>query len=398
MNESSAAEDSAGSSGLRAALALAALGVVLGDIGTSPLYALRECLAEPAAGASFRAEILGILSLILWTLIAVVSVKYAWLILKADNDGEGGILALTALVGKVTGLPAEGGPKITWLLVLGVGGMALFLADGMITPAISVLGALEGIEVAAPALHHITVPLTLGILVSLFAAQRVGTASIGVCFGPIILCWFVAMGLLGIRGIWGHPEVFAALNPLHGISYLWEHGGASFKVLGAVLLVATGAEALYADLGHFGARSIRIAWFGVALPCLVLNYFGQGALVLTNPPAAVNPFYLLAPPALVVPLIVLAAAATVIASQAVITGAFSMARQAVMLGLTPRLEIRHTSASHIETHEGDARNDGAPDGRGGPAAEGARQRPRSGSTVPARFLQGERHLRFHGGA
>jgi len=325
------------------------LGVVFGDIGTSPLYAFRETLAACSEhGVALETEpVLGLLSLIVWTLFGVVSFKYAWFILSADNDGEGGILALTALVREVANGAKTKQVGIPVVLLLGICGMSLFLSDGVITPAISILSALEGLEVASPHLVKYSMPLALVLLVGLFATQRIGTGRIGALFGPVVLVWFTTLGILGIGGIVQHPGVLAALDPTHAIRFLFTHGGTAFPVLGAVFLVATGAEALYADLGHFGARAIRLAWWGVALPGLLLNYFGQAALTLAQPDTIDNPLFHLAPDWFTLPLLVLATVTTIVASQAVITGAFSMAQQAVMLGLTPRLEIRHTSAAHI---------------------------------------------------
>ena len=329
----------------RAAVALAALGVVFGDIGTSPLYAFRVCLSDQAAGTPATESALGIVSLMVWTLLIVVTLKYAWLILSVDNDGEGGILALSSLVGRALGARVDGGGRHRTILWLGIFGTTLFLADGMITPAISVLSAIEGIEVVAPGTEFLVVPVTLVLLGLLFAVQRRGTAWVGALFGPVIVVWFATIGVLGLRGLCGNPAVLAAINPLHALGFLARHRLESLHILGSVFLVATGAEALYADLGHFGARPIRIAWTGVALPCLLLNYLGQAALVMDRPEVAANPFYHLAPGWFRIPILLLAAAATLIASQAVITGAFSVARQAVMLGLTPRLDVRHTSSA-----------------------------------------------------
>jgi KUP system potassium uptake protein len=327
----------------RRLLVLAALGIVFGDIGTSPLYAFREC-ATHAGEAISPAVVLGVLSLMTWVLLLIVTGKYAWLILRADNEGEGGILALMALARR----SMKGGGRVDRLLVfLGILGAALFFADGAITPAISVLSAVEGLQLMAPGLASLTIPVTIVILIGLFAMQRHGTRKIGILFGPIVLVWFITLGIMGITPIIHNPGIFAALNPMYGLQFLLGHGWHGFAMVGYVFLVATGAEALYADLGHFGRRPIRIAWLGVALPALLLNYFGQGALVLANPQAAENPFFYMVSPALLPALVVLATAATIIASQAVISGAFSMARQAVMLGLVPRLDVRHTSGSEI---------------------------------------------------
>ncbi len=338
--------DTAATANGRRLLVLAALGIVFGDIGTSPLYAFREC-ATHAGEAISPAVVLGVLSLMTWVLLLIVTGKYAWLILRADNEGEGGILALMALARRAVAGNDRGGRMDRLLLFLGILGAALFFADGAITPAISVVSAVEGLQVMAPGLKSLTIPITIIILFGLFAMQRSGTGKIGILFGPIVLVWFVTLGVMGIGPIVQNPGIFAALNPMYGLEFLLGHGWHGFAMFGYVFLVATGAEALYADLGHFGRRPIRIAWMGVALPGLLLNYFGQGALVLANPQAAENPFFYMVSPALLPALLVLATAATIIASQAVISGAFSMARQAVMLGLVPRLEVRHTSGSQI---------------------------------------------------
>lgn len=325
-----------------AALALAALGVVYGDIGTSPLYAIRECFFGAHGVETNRANVLGALSLVFWTLIVVVTLKYHVYVLRADNQGEGGILALMALVrGKLQGW----GRRV--VLPLGLFGASLLYADGILTPAISVLGALEGLTVVAPGLAGFVVPASVAILVGLFAFQRRGTAGVGAIFGPVMLVWFVAIAVLGIGGILRDPSVLAAVNPLHGARFLAHGGSAGFLVLGAVFLVATGGEALFADLGHFGERPIQIDWFGLVGFALLLNYFGQGALLLSDPAAAANPFFLLAPAGLRLPLLALATAAAIIASQAIISGAFSLTRQAVQLGYLPRVEILHTSAAQI---------------------------------------------------
>ncbi|MGQ0681364.1 potassium transporter Kup [Bradyrhizobium sp.] len=321
-----------------AALTLGAIGVVYGDIGTSPLYALRESVVA-AVGANNPASeqvVLGILSLIIWALILVVTVKYIVILLRADNNGEGGTLALMALANR-----AVGGSAV--LLLLGIISGALFYGDAIITPALSVLSAIEGLKLATPALEPYVVPLTALILVALFAAQSRGTAKVAAFFGPITLIWFIALVAAGIPHIVQNPRVLLAFNPLHGMSFLLTHGVVGFITLGAVFLVVTGAEALYADLGHFGKRPIRAAWLCVALPALTINYLGQGALVLADPKAIENPFFLLYPEWALLPMIALATAATVIASQAVITGAYSITQQAIQLGLFPRLEIRHTS-------------------------------------------------------
>src|SRR5581483_9016229 len=319
-------------------LSLAALGVVYGDIGTSPLYALAVCFdGAPGVGVSPE-NVLGVLSLIFWSLVIVVTLKYHVFVLHADNKGEGGILALMSLV-----RPA-GAKRRLWVVMLGLFGAALLYGDGMITPAISVLSAFEGLNVATPALAPYVIPLTLLVLVTLFAFQRHGTARIGRVFGPTMLVWFGVLAILGVRGILQAPEVLSAVNPLHAVHFFAANPLGSFLVLGAVFLVVTGGEALYADMGHFNERAIQIAWFGVALPGLLLNYFGQGALLLRDPAAASNPFYLLAPSWAVLPLVVLSMAATVIASQAIISGAYSLTMQAIHLGYLPRMRIDHTSA------------------------------------------------------
>ncbi|MGE5548599.1 MAG: potassium transporter Kup [Solirubrobacterales bacterium] len=316
-------------------LALGAIGVVYGDIGTSPLYTLKECFGAGAGVAVEPASVLGILSLIFWAIVLVVAVKYVSFVMRADNRGEGGILALLAL----TETKRSGGV----LLALGLFGAALFYGDGMITPAISVLSAVEGLEVVASDLHAWVIPITLSVLAGLFWIQKHGTAKVGAWFGPITLAWFLAIGACGAVGIVERPEILGALDPRHGLAFLRADAIRAFFVLGSVVLAVTGGEALYADMGHFGRRPIRLAWFAVAMPALLLNYFGQGALVLADPGALKNPFYLLVPEWGLVPMIGLATAATVIASQAVISGVFSLSRQAVQLGFLPRMDIEHTS-------------------------------------------------------
>jgi KUP system potassium uptake protein len=325
-----------------AALGLAALGVVYGDIGTSPLYALRECFHGPYAVAVDQINVLGVLSLVIWSLVLVVSVKYVVVILRADNRGEGGILALMALVTD----PRPRSFRLrgrSILLLLGLFAAALLYGDGVITPAISVLSAVEGIEVGTPALAAWTVPIALAILAALFLAQSRGTARIGAFFGPVALLWFVVLAALGLASLVQTPSVFAAFDPRWAIRFFGDHGVRGVVVLGSVFLVATGAEAIYADLGHFGAPVIRRTWFAVAFPALILNYLGQGALLLRNPAAAEHPFYLLVPQPFLIPVLVIATVATCIASQAVITGAFSLTWQAIQLGYLPRLQVRHTS-------------------------------------------------------
>ena len=322
-----------------ATLGLAALGVVYGDIGTSPLYALKEVFAAGRVPLN-PDNILGVLSLVFWTLTVVVSLKYVLLILRADNNGEGGLIAMLALASHAV----QDRPVLRRrLLVLGIFGTAIFFGDGVITPAISVLSAVEGLEVAAPALHRYVVPVTLAVLTALFAAQRFGTAMVGRFFGPVTLSWFLVMAALGVPHIANHPQVLAALSPHHALGFLTSHPGIAFVALGAVVLCVTGAEALYADLGHFGKPPIRWAWFGVVMPALVLNYFGQGAMLLQHPQNVKNPFFEMSPEWVLVPLIGLATLATVIASQALITAAFSVAKQAIQLGYLPRLRIAHTS-------------------------------------------------------
>jgi KUP system potassium uptake protein len=325
-----------------AALGLAALGVVYGDIGTSPLYAIRECFHGPHAVAVSQGNVLGVLSLVIWSLVLVVSVKYVAVILRADNRGEGGILALMTLVTdpRPRSFRLRGG---SILLLLGLFAAALLYGDGVITPAISVLSAIEGVEVWTPALAAWTMPIALAVLATLFLVQRRGTARIGAYFGPVALLWFLVLAALGIASIAKTPSVFGAFDPTWAIRFFGDHGIRGIVVLGSVFLVATGAEAIYADLGHFGAPVIRRTWFGVAFPALLLNYLGQGALLLRNPAAAEHPFYLLVPPALLLPVLLVATVATCVASQAVITGAFSLTWQAIQLGYLPRLEVRHTS-------------------------------------------------------
>lgn len=328
-----------------ASVTLGALGIVFGDIGTSPLYALRECFHGTHGMPPTPANVLGVLSMIVWSLIIVISIKYLAVVLRADNKGEGGILALMALA-----LPksaASDKPSLSIIISLGLFGSALLYGDGVITPAISVLSAVEGLKVATPVLEPYILPITAIILVGLFLLQSHGTAQIGKAFGPIILVWFVVLGALGLGGAVHDPTIFSALNPIHAINFFYHHKWHGFVVLGSVFLAVTGGEALYADLGHFGKRPIQIGWFFVALPALILQYFGQGALLLKSPSAAQNPFYLLAPEWALYPLVGLATAATIIASQAVITGAYSLSQQAVQLGYLPRLEVKHTSAKEI---------------------------------------------------
>lgn len=326
-------------------LALGALGVVFGDIGTSPLYAFRECFINEAGIILSADNIFGVLSLIFWTLTLVVSVKYMIFMLRADNKGEGGILSLMSLALRATQADAERKSKRKlFLLVIGVFGAALLYGDGIITPAISVLSAVEGLKYVTPVFESYVIPITIFIMNALFLVQRFGTGKIGKVFGPLILFWFIVLGAMGIRGIMMAPEVWHALSPVYAVQFMIDNGYHALVVIGAVFLVVTGGEALYADMGHFGRKPIRLAWFTVAMPGLVLNYFGQGALVLTDPEAITNPFYLLAPTWALIPLVILSTMATITASQALISGAFSITRQAIQLGLCPRLTIIHTSS------------------------------------------------------
>jgi KUP system potassium uptake protein len=326
------------------ALSIAAIGVVYGDIGTSPLYTLKEVF-NPAHGISTSHEnVLGILSLVFWSLLIVVSLKYVVFIMRADNKGEGGIMALIALMQRVVSEDS----KLRWpLLMLGLFGGSLFFGDGLITPAISVLSAVEGLEIATPAFKPYVIPIALGVLGALFFIQRKGTATVGILFGPIMIGWFLTLGVMGVNKIIEYPAVLQALNPMYGAQFFIEHRLHGFLALGAVVLALTGAEALYADMGHFGKQPIRAAWFLFVLPALLLNYFGQGALLIQDPSSAANPFYNLAPDWALYPMVGLATLATVIASQAVISGVFSVTRQATQLGFMPRMDIVHTSARDI---------------------------------------------------
>ncbi len=322
------------------ALSLGSVGVVYGDIGTSPLYAFREAVvAAVETGPVTRDIVLGVLSLILWALIVVVTLKYVLILLRADNNGEGGTLSLTALATRALGR------RTAMVFLLGVIGASMFLGDSVITPAISVLSAVEGLKLVTPAFDHSVVPLTIVILFGLFAAQSRGTARVASFFAPVMVVWFVAIAIAGLLHIRDDPGVLAAINPAYAVAFLHAHGHIGMVTLGAVFLVVTGGEALYADLGHFGRKPIQAAWFMLVLPALLLNYFGQGARVLADPAAIENPFYRLVPEAALLPMVALATAATVIASQAVITGAYSLVHQAIQLGLLPRLAILHTSAS-----------------------------------------------------
>jgi KUP system potassium uptake protein len=326
------------------ALSLAALGVVFGDIGTSPLYALEAAFSAPGHPVPpTREGVFGLVSMVVWTLTMVVSIKYVTLIMRASNDGEGGILALIALVQRVSTRTRAVGV----LVVLGLVGASLFYGDGMITPAISVLSAVEGIDVAAPSISSLIVPISVGLLVALFAIQRFGTGVVGRFFGPVMLLWFAAIGALGVRQIVMHPSILEALSPTYGASFFLDHPLTGFVALASVALTVTGAEALYADMGHFGRSPIRRAWFVIAFPALGLNYLGQGALIVHSPRTASNPFYLMVPAWAQIAMVVLATMATVIASQAVISGTFSLTNQGVQLGFLPRMTVKHTSESEM---------------------------------------------------
>ncbi len=326
------------------ALTLAAIGIVYGDIGTSPLYTMKEVFAQEHGLAFNTANLLGVVSLIVWGLTIVVSLKYVTLILRADNRGEGGIMALTALALSSVGV---GSRAYFPLMLMGLVGATLFYGDSVITPAISVLSAIEGLEVATPALTPYVVPLTVAVLIALYSLQAKGTAGIGKWFGPVMMLWFASLAAMGVVNIWQTPQILAALNPWHALLFLYQNRMLAFIALGAVVLAFTGAEALYADMGHFGPRPIRVAWFLVAFPALALNYLGQGALLLSNPAAIGNPFYKQLGDWSIYPLVLLSTVATVIASQATISGTFSMTKQAIALGLLPRMRVEHTSASEI---------------------------------------------------
>ncbi len=327
-----------GQGGATLPLAIGSIGVVYGDIGTSPLYALRESLTRArSTAATFESDVIGIVSLLLWSLIIIVTLKYVLFILRADNKGEGGTLALTALAQRAVG------KRSMPIFFLGIVGAALFSGDAIITPAISVLSAVEGLRTVTPVFDHYVVPITVVILIALFAVQRRGTAKVAVFFGPIMLLWFSTLAALGVWHISDAPVIFNALNTMQAVSFMTSHGMISFFVLGAVFLAITGTEAIYADMGHFGRKPIQIAWISVVLPGLALNYLGQGAMLIKEPHKLSDPFFLMAPDTLRLPLVIFATVATVIASQAIITGAFSVARQAIQLGLLPRLEIQHTS-------------------------------------------------------
>jgi len=322
-----------------AALTLGAIGVVYGDIGTSVLYSIKEVFGS--GHVAFTPDnVMGILSIFFWTLTFIVSIKYVTLVLRADNNGEGGLVAMLALASS----SVRDKPRLrNVLLVVGIFGTCLFYGDGVITPAISVLSAVEGLEVVSPNFKKAVIPLTLVILLCLFAVQKRGTAGIGKFFGPITLVWFLTIAVLGVYHIANNPAILWAISPHYALKFMWEQPGTTFLILGAVVLCVTGGEALYADMGHFGKRPIRLAWFSIVMPCLTLNYFGQGALLLTEPEAVKNPFYNMAPDWALIPLVILATAATVIASQALITGAFSVTKQVIQLGFLPRLQIQHTS-------------------------------------------------------
>ncbi|MDX0624530.1 potassium transporter Kup, partial [Sinorhizobium medicae] len=319
------------------AMTIGAIGVVYGDIGTSPLYAFREALRAFGPDGVERAEVVGLISLMLWTLTIIVTFKYVLFLLRADNDGEGGTLSLLALLMKKA-------PRYTTLMFMaGILGAALFIGDAMITPALSVLSAVEGLKLVTPAFHDYVLPISVGIMVLLFAVQSRGTGAVSIFFGPITLIWFLVLGAAGVAHIGDDLAILAAFNPVNAVTFLWNAGFVGFIVLGAVFLTVTGAEALYADLGHFGRGPIQAAWFAVVFPALTLNYLGQGALVLSHPEAVSDPFFLMFPNWALLPVVLLATAATIIASQAVITGAFSLVRQAINLGFLPRFEICFTS-------------------------------------------------------
>src|SRR3954447_1681893 len=328
-----------------AALTFGALGIVFGDIGTSPLYALQTVFThDNHAVPTTDAAVYGVVSLVFWTITLIVSIKYVTFIMRADNEGEGGIMALIALIRNA---PAQRRVAAALLVALGIFGASLFYGDGMITPAISVLSAVEGLKVIDSGLKDLVVPITVAILTALFAIQRLGTHVVGRAFGPVMALWFLVLAVMGAGEVVKHPGILRALSPSYGVEFLFDHGGTAFIALGSVVLTITGAEALYADMGHFGRSPIRRAWFLLVFPALILNYMGQGALILRDPSAVENPFFLLAPEWSRIPMVLLATAATVIASQAVISGAFSVTRQAVRLGFLPRLTIRHTSAQEI---------------------------------------------------
>ena len=328
----------------KTAVVLGAIGVVFGDIGTSPLYTLRTVFAPEHGLDPSRDAVFGVVSLIFWAITLIVSIKYVTFIMRADNDGEGGIMALIALIQRAN-LRSRGAHMA--LVLLGVFGASLFYGDGMITPAISVLSAVEGLEVVNENLKELVIPITLIVLAGLFTVQRFGTGAVGGFFGPIMVAWFGVLALSGLVRALQHPEIFGALSPHHGIAFLFNHGHEAFVALGGVVLAVTGAEALYADMGHFGASAIRRAWFGLVFPALILNYLGQGALILSDPATSSSPFFLLFPEWARIPMVILSTVAAIIASQAVISGAFSVTRQAIRLGFLPRLVVRHTSREEV---------------------------------------------------
>jgi len=325
------------------ALTIAALGIVYGDIGTSPLYAFKEAFKGPHALALTEANVLATLSALFWAVMLIISVKYVWLVLKLDNDGEGGVLALTALAHRLVKRRKHGERLAAFVITAGVFAAALFYGDAIITPAISVLSAVEGISVATPQFEKFIIPITIGVLVALFVIQRHGTGRVGSLFGPVTMIWFITLAAMGAQSIAQTPVVLKALNPMYALMFAVEHPGSMFVLLSAVFLALTGGEALYADMGHFGKKAVRIAWYGLVCPSLLINYFGQGALVLRDAAAVKNPFYLMASDTFLLPLVVLATAATIIASQATISGAFSLTQQASRLGYLPRVNVSHTS-------------------------------------------------------
>ncbi|MDP3356944.1 MAG: KUP/HAK/KT family potassium transporter, partial [Polaromonas sp.] len=322
-----------------AALTLGAIGIVYGDIGTSVLYALKVVFNSGYVPLT-PDNVYGILSMVFWTITVIVSLKYVTLILRADNNGEGGLIAMLALATNAV----NDKPRLRrWLLAVGIFGTAIFYGDGVITPAISVLSAVEGLELLSPAFKDYIMPIALVVIFGLFYVQKNGTSGIGRMFGPICAVWFIAIAALGIPHIWAHPEVLGAVSPHHALRFIFQHPGTTFVLLGALVLCVTGTEALYADLGHFGKKPIRMAWFVLVMPALLINYFGQGAMLIYTPESVTNPFYLMAPKWALVPLVILATAATVIASQALLSAAFSVSKQAIQLGYLPRMQIRHTS-------------------------------------------------------
>src|SRR3954465_2420124 len=325
-------------------LVVGAIGVVFGDIGTSPLYALKEAFSPHYGIPLSRDNVLGILSLIVWSMTWVITIKYLFVMMRADNNGEGGILALLALALR----EARTRPQLKWTIIsIGVFGAAMFYGDSMITPSVTILSAIEGLKLASPRFTPYVIPITLAVVAVLFFIQSHGTAKVGALFGPVMVLWFLSLAALGLNHVIDNPDVLAALSPGYALDFIVTHSGGAFFVLGAVFLTLTGGEALYADMGHFGKKPIRIAWLGLVFPSLILNYFGQAAYVLADPSAIENPFYRMGPGPLLLPMIGLSTAAAIIASQAVVTGAFSMTRQAIQLGYIPRLEILHTSERAI---------------------------------------------------